>query len=132
MEDRGVLRDVAEMALAAFDRRPLKLLLYSEIEDGVSSADLFAEFEGASTVAFRFAPSTLTDMICALWESGDALVQPRSWATFKMVVENSRFNVDLVYPVDLIAGEDLADRRPRVVAQVFPGRLVDYSKAGRP
>jgi hypothetical protein len=45
-----------------------------------------------------------------------------------MVVENSRFDVDLVYPADLIDGEDLADRRPRVLAQVFPGRLVDYSK----
>lgn len=119
------------MAMAAFSPQPTKLLLYSEVEDGVTSADLFAEIEGKSKIVFRFAPSDLRERIYAFWESGDGVVQPRSWAVFKMLVENFRFNVDLAYPSDLIDGEDLSDRRPRIVAQAFPRRMVDYSKQGR-
>lgn len=131
MENRDALREVAEMALGAFDRAPRKLLVYAEVEDGVASADLFAEFDRANSVTFRFAPVMLREAIYAFWDSGDALVKPRSWATFKMVVEDSRFNLDFVYPADLADGEDLSDRRPRVVAEVFPGRAVDYSNPRR-
>jgi hypothetical protein len=131
MANHDLLREVGEMALAAFDGPAAKLLVYAEVEDGVSSADLFADLVGAGKVTFRFAPARLRQTIYEFWETGNAMVQSRSWATCNMVIEGSQFNLDLVYPADLAKDEDLSDRRPRVVEQVFPGKTVDYSNPGR-
>jgi hypothetical protein len=131
MQDRDVLNRVSELAFASFERRPEKLLVYAEVEDGVWSADLFGEVPGVPKVVFRFAPSELGRLVHQYWEAGGESVKPRSWATFKMVVEGSQFKLDFTYPADLVKDEDLAERRPRVVEEVFPGKSVDYANPGR-
>ena len=131
MQDPAVFQRLAEIAIGVFERRPEKLLVYAEVQDGVWSADLFGELPSSRKVVFRFAPSELGRLVYRYWESGDAMVAARSWATFQMVIEGSEFKVDFTYPADVVEDEDLSERRPRVVATVFPGKAVDYTNPGR-
>lgn len=119
---------IAEAALGACLSRPKKLLLYSEIEDGVSSADLFFQLTGENVVHFRFAPAALRELVVGLWEQGDGTVSPRSWTALSFVVADGRFSVDFAYPDQVSTDEDLSDRRPRAVEACFPGKAVDYSR----
>lgn len=105
----------------------LKLLVYSEAQDGVISADVFFQVGHDPVVRHRRAPPELTDLIHEFWENGDCKVQPRSWAAMHFWIESGAFRTWLIYPGDLRPGEYL-DRRPRVVADYFPLTEVDYSK----
>ena len=115
-------------ALAACPEAVEKLLLYAEVEDGVSSADLFFQLHGESVVRFRFAPSELRDLVVEFWETGEGPAGPGSWAAFSFVVEGGQFSVNLIYPEQFVADEGLAERRPRAIAACFPGMAVDYSR----
>ena len=105
-----------------------KVLLYSEVEDGVISADLFFQPSSNHSVSFRFAPDSIKSLIYTFWSSGEESVQPNSWRILQYIVENGKFAVDLSYPDQLDHSEDLSDRRPRALANHFPGAKVDYSK----
>jgi len=107
----------------------LKLLLYSEVQDGVISADVFFQIGLESRlVHYRCAPPELSDLIYEFWENGDHKIRPRSWAAMRFWVESGRLSVHLIYPEDFDPEETLHDRRPRVVASCFPLTEVDYSK----
>lgn len=106
-----------------------RLLLYSEVEVGVISADIFYQSPNNSVVYFRFAPEALRNLIYDFWESGEAKIAPRSWAAMQFGIESGRFHVELTYPDQLNADEELSDRRPRIVAEYFPGSKVDYSNS---
>lgn len=118
---------IGQAALSVSGERVSKLLIYSEVEDGVVSADIFYQLPGRSTADFRFAPPAMRELIYEYWEAGDQEVAPRSWAALKFVVEGGRFSASLVYPGQLDPDEDLAERRPRAVAEYFPGVAIDYS-----
>jgi hypothetical protein len=106
-----------------------KLLVYSEVADGVISADVFFQTPQDSLVNFRFAPDGLRDLIYEFWERGAQGIAPRSWAAMRFTVDgNGHFAADLIYPDQFTDDEDVSDRRPRVVAELFPGAQVDYSR----
>ena len=105
-----------------------KLLLYAEVEDGAISADLFFQLPAEQIVRFRFAPEALRESIYEFWESGENSIAPRSWAAMRFVVLGGKFTVDLTYPEQLNPDEGLPERRPLVVAECFPGLIIDYSK----
>lgn len=109
-----------EAVLASHDPRG-KVLLYAEAEDGVISADIFSQ-TGDEPVRFRFAPSALKNLIYAHREAAQD-----HWATMSYVIENDRFRVSFEHPENLVKGEDLADRRPRVLRMHFGDAPVDYS-----
>ena len=105
----------------------LKLLLYSEAQNGGISADVFFQVGFDRVVRYRCAPPELTALIQEFWENGDGKVRPRSWAAMRFWIEGGEVRMHLIYPEDLRPGEYL-DRRPRVVADYFPLAEVDYSK----
>jgi hypothetical protein len=119
----NAIQRIAALSLEAAHDREGKLLLYSEVEDGVLSADLFSGIEGKS-VRYRFSPPALKDAIYSFWETEDA---PSRWVTMALVVENGKFSVDFQYSDTLDASEELSDRRPRVVGAHFGDTPVDYS-----
>ena len=118
---------IGQAALAVSGERVSKLLVYSEVEDGVVSADIFYQLQGRSTVDFRFAPPAMRELIYEYWQAGDKEIAPRSWAALKFVVEGGSFSTSFSYPDQFDSNEDLAERRPRAVAEYFPGVAIDYS-----
>ena len=101
-----------------------RAMLYAEVEDGVISADLF--FEVADGVRFKFAPESLQEEVYAYWKHERS---EHEWRVLRYVVQDGRMSVDLRYPDEIGSGEDLSDRRPRAVAEVFPRLAIDYSRA---
>lgn len=121
-------QQIGQELLASCGVAPKKVLLYAEVEDGAISADLFFQPPSEQIVCFRFAPEALRERIYEFWESGENNITPRSWAAMRFLVEGDRFTTDITYPEQLSSNEGLPERRPRIVAQCFPGLTVDYSK----
>ena len=122
-------QQIGQQALKVAGGSVQKLLVYAEAEDGVISADIFYQTSKDAVVCFRFAPESLRNLIYEFWESGAEKIKPRSWAALKFTVgANGKFAADITYPKQFKANEELSDRRPRVVAEVFPGAKVDYTK----
>jgi len=119
---------IAQEMINSCGMSPSKALLYAEVEDGVISADLFFQQSAKGVVRFRFAPEPLRSHIYRFWEDGEEKVAPRSWVTLLFLVEGGRFSSELTYPDQLNSNEGLEDRRPRVIAEYFPGLQIDYSK----
>ena len=122
-------QQIGQQALTVVGGSVQKLLLYAEVEDGVISADIFYQPPKDNVVHFRFAPEALRNVINEFWERGAVKIKPRSWAALRFIVgSDGRFTTDLTYPDQFNAKEVLSDRRPRVVAEIFPGSKVNYSK----
>ena len=105
-----------------------RILVYSEVEDGVVSADLFFLFQGDEAVRFRFGSLSLQDLMVELWETGDGELSPRSWLALTFTITDGKFDAKFTYPDQVDSEEDLSERRPRVVESCFPDLKVDYSK----
>jgi len=105
-----------------------KILVYSEVEDGVVSADLFFLFRGDEVVRFRFGSLSLQDLIVEFWEKGDGELLPRSWVALTFTSVDGKFDAKFTYPDQVDPEADLSDRRPIVVESCFPGMKIDYSK----
>ena len=120
---------IGAAAMAVADTPVRQLLLYSEVQAGVVSADLFWQAPQESLVHFRFAPAELRDLLYEFWERGAGEIAPRSWAAIRFTIDGTgRFAANLTYPDQFKADEGLPDRRPRVIAELFPGAKVDYSR----
>jgi hypothetical protein len=117
------IQHIAALLQSAAHDSEGKLLLYSEVEDGMISADIFSKLEG-EPVRYRFSPTSLKEAIYSYWESEDASAR---WATMALVVEHGRFSIDLQYADSLEADEGLEERRPRIVRTHFGDASVDYS-----
>lgn len=120
---------IGEAAFDAASDAVGRLMIYAEIEDGAVSADLFY-VDRPGNVRFRFCPKTLSDLIYGFWEAWRDAPGASEWRTMCYVVEDDgKFSIDLKYPEQIDENEGLSDRRPRVVASLFPGMTLDY---GRP
>jgi hypothetical protein len=121
-------KQIAQHALVVAGGTVHRFLLYSEVEDGVISADIFYQLPRDAVVRYRFASTTLRDLIYEFWESGGENIVARSWATMRLKIEtNGQFVVDLTYPDQLNPEEGYSDRRPRVIIESFSDAKVDYS-----
>ena len=118
---------IAEEALASAQNIDGRLLVYSEIEDGVVSADLFYVQSSDSKIRFRFGSSQIKDLIVSFWEAWRGTPGNREWRVMTFVIEGGAFNIDFNYPDQIDEDEDLSDRRPRVIKRYFGDSLVDYS-----
>lgn len=120
-------QDIGLAALAIADDLSGKLLIYSEVEDGVVSADLFY-VNNANLVRFRFCPKTMKDLIYSLWEHWQQHPNSREWRVMCYIAEDEKFGIDLTYPDQIKKGEDVSDRRPLAIKKYFDDMKVDYSK----
>ena len=93
-----------------------KALLYAEVEDGVVGQSAFYQAPNGS-VTFVAETRGLVEQIYSFWE--DMKAEAPEWRSMAFVIENGRFNVDLVYPDQLPADEEDWERRPRIVRQYF-------------
>jgi len=104
-----------------------KLLLYAEADDGVISADVFY-LDQSGVVRFRFGPKSLQERIYSFWKLWKEEPTNREWRTMSYVIENGKFKIDLSYPDQINADEDISERRPAIVKMHFGNLAVDYSK----
>jgi hypothetical protein len=82
-----------------------KLLLYSEVEDGVISASLFfqkrpivrfMQAKSNSIVHFRFVSEELQNLIYEFWESGSPGVRPRAWSAMQFLALDEKFTANFM------------------------------------
>jgi len=118
---------IGQNALASAPGIGGRLLVYAEVEDGVSSADLFYVQTSSQSVRFRFGSSTMVDLIVSLWEKWQDIPGNKEWRVLCYVIENGRFSIDLTYPEQIDEDEDSSERRPRAVQKYFGEVSVDYS-----
>lgn len=126
-EIEGLYQDIGRAALACAESLAGKLLLYAEVEDGVVSADIFF-VNHSGVVQFRFCPPPIKALIYSLWESWQKQEGNREWRVMCYVIDGGKFSIDLVYPDQIDAHEDVSDRRPLVVKKHFGDMQVDYSR----
>lgn len=115
------IQQIAAVARSEVGSALGKLLLYAEVEGGVVSADLFHQPHPANSVKFRFASKHLLELVYRFWITGAPNISSRTWRCASLVLEGASFTLDLAYPNQVSADEDLSDRRPRAVAAHFPG-----------
>lgn len=122
----SLYQQIGDQALAEAQDVGDLLLLYAEVEDGISSTDIFYRRASNAAVKFLFGSSRLQDLVVSLWENWKSAGNPE-WRALSYTIEGGKFNIDLSYPDQLDAGEDLSDRRPRAVQKYFGDALIDYS-----
>lgn len=120
-------QEIGSAALGVADDLSGKLIVYSEVEDGVISADIFYE-NRVGDVRYRFAPKPLQELIYSFWEQWAAAPGNREWRAMTYVIEGGKFVVDLTYPDQIDPDADLSERRPLVVKKQFGDMKIDYSK----
>ncbi|RYF30232.1 MAG: hypothetical protein EOO23_05600 [Comamonadaceae bacterium] len=117
------IQQIAALALNAAHTSEGRLLVYSEVDDGVVSADLFSQLQG-EPVRYRFSSNDLIAAIYRYWQSEEVA---KRWATMALVIEGGRFTIDFQYAESIRADEALYERRPRVIRSYFGDAIVDYS-----
>lgn len=121
-------QSIGQRALSVAPALAGRLLVYSEVESGVASADIFYVEAESDVIRFRFAPSSMLEEICLLWEEWKKDHENREWRVMCYVIDDGKFSIDLIYPDQLVPGETLSDRRPQAVRRYFGEVKVDYSK----
>lgn len=123
------IQQIGDLAIDVCDPNYGKILVYSEIQDGVISADVFFISANHSEVQYRFSSDELSDVIYDFWENGNEELKARSWRAMSYLVQNGKFEIQLIYADQSDEGEDQGERRERIVAKHFPGLSIDYSNA---
>lgn len=118
---------IGQEALASAPKLGGRLLVYTEIEDGVVSADLFYAQSPSEPIRFRFCSPAMKDLVASLWEKWRSIPGNREWRVMSYVIDGGKFNIDLTYPDQVDEDEDLSDRRPLAVQKYFGDAPVDYS-----
>lgn len=119
--------EIGQAALGLAEGLAGKLLVYTEVEDGVISADVFYVNQ-AGVVRFRFSPKPMQELIYSFWERWKEQPGNREWRAMSYVIDGGKFKIDLSYPDEINPDEDLSERRPTVVKKHFGDMKVDYSK----
>ena len=104
-----------------------KTLLYSEVEEGVISGDIFY-INSARIVRYLFSNRQLKSEIYSLWRNWKDAPGNREWRTMEYVIEDGKFSIDFKYPDQIDPELDTLDRRPDVILKHFGDMEVDYSK----
>lgn len=110
--------------LAADDLRadPEGAFLYAEVEDGAIACSIFKDV--GDRVIYRHCSSALALKLHDAWH----LVAPdKRWASLSYTISGGRFSVSFQFPEEFDPEEDFSDRRPRVLAEKFGDKPIDYS-----
>lgn len=102
------------------------ILVYSEVEDGVISADVFY-ITPLNVVRLRFGTASLQDLIYSFWEQWKKSMEGGAWSVMCYLIEDGKFRIDLSYPDQINPNESIIERRPRALVKYFGSRKVDYS-----
>lgn len=106
------------------------LLVYAEVQPGVIESGMFYERGSGREVTFRYCTDELEDLLFTLWERWQEVPGNVSWRGLAYLIRDGRLQIDLSYPEQLIEGEGLLERRPRLLQTYFGDRPVDYSTPG--
>ncbi|EHQ07722.1 hypothetical protein [Leptonema illini] len=123
----SIYHQLGTYALAYAERLNGKLLIYAEIEEGVISADMFYHEGSRKVVRFRFCPKEIREFIKDLWKEWQKVTGNKEWNGMIFILENTNFNIEYIYPDQMIEDGGLHDRRDRVVTDHFGNADIDYS-----
>ena len=103
-----------------------KILLYAEVGDGWSSADLIYQTSPKSA-RHRFCEDKLREVVIDFWEYWKEDSKNQEWRCIEYVIENENFKIDLTYPDQIDENQATFERRPAVIDKHFGGVEIDYS-----
>jgi hypothetical protein len=121
-------QEIGQVAAGSVEGSVGKLLVYSEVEQGAISSDIFYVNQADDVVRLRFSPKPLTMLVYSFWERWKEQPGNHEWRAMAYVIDGGKFSIDLTYPDQIDPGEDITTRRPSVVRKHFGNRKVDYSK----
>ncbi|MGA0604297.1 hypothetical protein ACO2Q3_26580 [Caulobacter sp. KR2-114] len=119
-------QEIGRLALSSAEDLCGKLIVHSEVEDGVISSDIFYEND-VGAVRYKFSPNPLMDLIYEFWEIWQSTAGNCQWSAMTYVVESGNFSLELIYP-DQITRADYHERRPLIITKHFGEAKVDYSR----
>ncbi|MBX3479077.1 MAG: hypothetical protein KF842_01665 [Caulobacter sp.] len=125
------LQEMGRLALEVAADAATKVMIYAEAdpEEGLSADIYFADDE-PDVIHYRLCPPMLEAVIDAFRDVA-RLSDPRgAWQVMRYVVDDGAFQVTFRYEDDLEEHEDISERRPLAIAEVFGPGLVDYSRPG--
>ena len=121
-------QEIGQAAVSVVEGMVGKLLVYSEVEEGVISSDMFYVNQDDDVVRLRFSPKPLQMLIYSFWERWKEQPGNHEWRTMSYVIDGGKFSIDLTYPDQIDPSGDIATRRPSVIKKHFGDRTVDYSE----
>lgn len=101
---------------------PEGAFLYAEVEDGVVGCGIFKDI--GDRVLYRSCSRKLVSKLYDNWQMEEI---HKRWAAISYTIKAGTFSATFQYPDEFIMGEDMADRRPRVLKEKYGDKPVDYS-----
>lgn len=120
-----IYQDIGAIALDVANDLSGKLLVYSEVSDGVISSDIFYQ-KNDGIVKFLYSPAPLQELIYSFWERWTDEPGNKEWRAMIYVIEDGKFFIDFVYP-DQMDHLGIDEHRPLVVQRHFGDAKIDYS-----
>lgn len=123
MDDRigPLLTEVGDI-LAKDERYPLEgTVLFAEFLPGVIYPTAFRDM-GDHLVRVDISHE-LMDKLVEGWSAQDE--EPR-WSVLQYEIEGGKFNARFFYPDDFDPAEEMFDRQPRMIAERFGNRRIEY------
>lgn len=123
--DGADLERIAVQALSELGNPTGKAMLYSEIEEGVISADLLAETR-PGFVVFKFASKSLQQHLYEMWNN--VPVASEKWRTLTVKIDADDFYAELQYDDQVDDSVDLTVRRTAIANDFFGEPEIDYTR----
>ena len=104
-------------ALALAPEESGKVLVYSEIESGMSTCGIF--YQSGSDITSLKCSRRLDDLIYDFWEAWKSRPDYSEWRGISFSIVNTQFDVSFIYPESIDEDEPIWERRPRIVRSFF-------------
>lgn len=118
---------IGQEALAHTYPHDENVLIYSEVEDGVTTCGVF--YEASGKVIYRECSLELDDLIYDFWNAWRDSSGNTEWRAMSYEIKGGEFNIRLTYPDQIDPEEPIIHRRPRVIFDFFGDIEVVYDRA---
>jgi len=123
----AIIQSIGSTVLDIAVSDPEKIMVYAEVEDGVSSVSVFIQEDRQSDVSFRFGGSILSELFYSLWQHWPRASGQEAWRASRYSVVNGKASLSLVYPEQFDESQSKLVRRSQNVQEFFGTAKVDYS-----
>ncbi|MBI1405582.1 MAG: hypothetical protein GC145_05600 [Caulobacter sp.] len=124
------LQEMGRLALEVAADSASKVMIYAEADPDGLEADIFFDDEDPDVIQYRLCPPMLEAVIDAFRDAARVSDPKGPWQVMSYVIDDGAFRVTFRYDDDVDEHEDISERRPVAVAEVFGPGLVDYSRPG--
>jgi hypothetical protein len=103
------------------------VLGYAEVEESVSSVNVFYSDGEGLTPKYKYGRGKLAELFYELWENWVEPSRKDKWRSAHYIIQGGRAHMQLIYPDAFDEDEDEFKRRDSVVRRYFGTDAIDYS-----